>query len=125
MNISPELAELLERRRVLDDAMVRTSTIADELESAVRRGEPSAVARKDELPQLRAAETAAENAADQVMAAIASFPSRTVADVAAKMRIIATEIRAVQLGPGAASAGDIEEAFIRGAAVDLNRLAAF
>src|SRR5690348_4983109 len=124
-NISPELAELLERRRVLDAEMIRAINEADALEFALNRRGGTALQRVD-LDRLRDAQQAAEDAADQAIRAIAMFPSRTVADVAAKMRIVAAEIEGVVLGPGVSAEADesLNAAFARGVALDLNRLAA-
>jgi hypothetical protein len=124
MNMSPELAELLERRRVLDAEMVRATGAADALEFTLRRG--STALQRADLDRLRQAQIEAEEAADSALRAIAAFPSRSVADVAAKMRIVACEIEGVALGPDAkAEPGEmLNTTFARGVALDLNRLAA-
>ncbi|MDE2165537.1 MAG: hypothetical protein KGJ66_04275 [Alphaproteobacteria bacterium] len=109
----------------LAGAMVDATNTADELEFAIKRGEASALARQGELEPLREAQEAAEDAADEAMFALARFPARTLADAAAKTRFVATHVFSLQLGPRVAGAGDtLHEAFVRGVALDLNRLAA-
>ena len=57
--------------------------------------------------------------------AIARFASRTIADVAAKMRFVAREFYNIELGPGIPASDDtFDNACIRGLTLDLNRLAA-
>lgn len=124
-DISPELAERLARRRNLVAAFVRASTAADELEFAIRRGEVAALARQAELPTLREAEQATSAAMDENDYAIARFASQTIADVAAKMRVVATEIHDLRLGPAPCDEDDrLDDAFVRGVVLDLNRFAA-
>lgn len=122
LNISPELATLIENRKTLGDRLGRANAAADELEWAIKRREAGALARKNELPKLREAEGAANTVCDENDQAIAAFPSRTIADCTAKLRLFANEICGLELFPNGIDG--LSEALLLGVLADLNRLAA-
>jgi hypothetical protein len=70
---------------------IKANTPADELEFAVRRGEPEALARAAELPGLRRIEEDVHAARSALDRQIALCRARTIRDIAIKLRFFAAE----------------------------------
>jgi hypothetical protein len=85
------LSQLLARRAEAAKRNQLSNTAADELAFALRRGEPQALARADELPSLRQLEESTFSAVSGLDRQIVAFAAQTLDDLVIKLRLYAHE----------------------------------